>query len=106
MTASISARIRKASESAGGLAEVTVQTKADTFVYKIRCCECVVRAEGRVHWSSYRKGEDNSFIAAIDRWVLHLAAKHPDEQAPCLEFAEEATRRAVERREQRTSLQQ
>jgi hypothetical protein len=103
MTASISARTRKASDSAGRLAEVTVQTKADTFLYKIRCRECVVRDDRKVQWSSYRSGEDNGFIAAIDRWVLHLVAKHPDEEAPCLEFLDEAKQRAVERREQRTS---
>jgi hypothetical protein len=101
VTASISARTRKAAESAGPLAEVTVQTKGDNLVYKFRCRECVVREEAGVHWSSYRKGEDNGFIAGVDRWVLHLVSRHPDEPAPCLDFAVEARQRAVERREQR-----
>lgn len=104
MTASISARTRKASESAGPLAEVAVQTKADAFVYKFKCRECIVRDEGQVHWSSYRKGEDNSFIAGVDRWVLHLASKHPEQsraEAPCLEWLDDARQRAVERRTER-----
>ena len=101
MTASISARKRKASESAGPLAEIDVQTKGDTIVYKIRCTECVVRDKGQVHWASYRSGQDNGFIAAIDRWVLHLASKHPTSDAPCLEWLAEAQERAVQRRDER-----
>lgn len=98
MTASIAARTRKAAESAGPYAEVEVATRGDAIVYKLRCTKCVVREQGRVRWSSYRKGEDNGFIAAIDRWVLHLVGKHPGAEAPCLEYLDEAQERAIQRR--------
>ncbi|MCZ4498501.1 MAG: hypothetical protein JWQ74_1054 [Marmoricola sp.] len=96
MTASRAARERRAQGQAGELAKVAIEVnKADAFVYKIRC----VRCEGRpgVPWSTYRPGEENDFLAAMDRWVLHLSGKHPGVPADCLEFLDQAVERLQER---------
>ncbi len=97
MVASRSARERKAAAQAGPLARVKIDLGADeAFVYKISCSTCVVR--DRLPWSAYRAGEDNGFMAAMDRWIFHLVAKHPDAEAPCLDFRAEAEQRLHERR--------
>jgi len=97
MTASRSARERKAASEAGPLARVTIDLDADKqFVYKISCSECVVR--GRLSWSAYRPGGDNGFMAAMDRWIFHLHEKHPGSDAPCLAFLPAAQQRLHERR--------
>lgn len=97
MVASRSARERKAGVQAGPLATVRIDVDAnDQFVYKITCTECVVRE--RLRWSTLRPGEDNGFMAAMDRWIFHLKEKHPDEDAPCLEFLDAAQQRLQERR--------
>lgn len=99
MTASRSARERKAASEAGPLAKVTIDLDADEqFVYKISCSECVVRA-GR-NWSAYRPGSDNGFMAAMDRWIFHLNEKHPATDAPCMAFLSAAEQRLHHRREQ------
>ena len=83
----------------GPLARVKIDVGADDhFVYKISCAECV--AKGDRKWSTYRAGEDNGFMAAMDRWTFHLTEKHPDSDAPCLAFLPEAQQRLHERREQ------
>jgi hypothetical protein len=98
MTASRSARERKAALQAGPLAEVKIDLDADDrFVYKISCSECVVRA--RRNWSAYRPGGDNGFMAAMDRWIFHLHEKHPGAEAPCLAFLSAAQQRLHQRRE-------
>ena len=97
MTASRSARERKAAAEAGPLAKVKIDVDRDEqFVYKISCSVCVVR--GHRSWSAYRPGEDNGFIAAMDRWVFHLNEKHPGAEAPCLAFLSAAQQRLHERR--------
>lgn len=96
MTASRAARERRAANQAGELATVTVEVGPDDrLVYKIRCVEC----EGRpgVRWGTYRSGEDNDFMGAMDRWSIHLSTKHPDSQAECLEFLDQALARLQER---------
>ena len=99
MTASRSARERKAAAEAGPLATVRIDVDAsDRFVYKISCVECVVR--GARAWSAYRPGEDNGFMAAMDRWTFHLTEKHPAAEAPCLAFLPAAQQRLQERRDQ------
>jgi hypothetical protein len=98
MTASRSARERKAASEAGPLAKVKIDLDADkAFVYKISCTECVVR--GDRNWSAYRTGADNGFIAAMDRWIFHLNEKHPGSDAPCLAYLPAAQQRLHERRE-------
>jgi hypothetical protein len=98
MTASRSARERKAAAEAGPLARVKIDLDAhDKFVYKISCSVCVVR--GQLNWSAYRPGDDNGFMAAMDRWVFHLNEKHPETDAPCLAFLSAAQQRLHERRE-------
>lgn len=98
MTASRSARERKAALEAGPLAKVKIDLDADErFVYKISCRECVVR--GSRNWSAYRTGGDSGFIAAMDRWVFHLKEKHPETDAPCLAFLPAAQQRLHQRRE-------
>jgi hypothetical protein len=72
---------------------------SNQFVYKISCSVCVAR--GTTHWSAYRSGDDNGYIAAMDRWVLHLNQKHPGEDAPCLAYLSAAQQRLQERRDQR-----
>ncbi len=100
MTASRSARERKAAAEAGPLAKVRIDVDADRqFVYKISCTACVVR--GGRPWSAYRTGEDNGFMAAMDRWILHLNERHPSAEAPCLAFLGAAQQRLHERREKR-----
>lgn len=97
MTASRAARERRAQKQAGELAKVTIELGPDdAFVYKVRCARC----EGRpgVAWSTYRKGEPNDFMGAMDRWTIHLATKHPEETADCLEFLDQALARLRERR--------
>ena len=100
MVASRSARERKAAAEAGPLATVKIEVGADKqFVYKISCSACVVR--GHRSWSAYRPGGDNGYMAAMDRWIFHLAEKHPGAEAPCMAFLPAAQRRLHERREQR-----
>ena len=97
MTASRSARERKAAGEAGPLAKVRIDLDADdAFLYKIQCTECVA-SSGR-SWSAYRPGGDNGFMAAMDRWTFHLTEKHPDADAPCLAFLPAAQQRLHERR--------
>lgn len=96
MTASRSARQRRAAKQAGDLAQVTVELgQDDALVYKIRCVQC----EGRpgVQWGTYRAGTENDFLGAMDRWTLHLSGKHPDAEAECLEFLDQALARVQER---------
>jgi hypothetical protein len=98
MTASRSARERKAAAEAGPLARVKIDLDADQqFVYKIRCTECVVA--GARSWSAYRPGGANGFMAAMDRWIFHLSEKHPGSDAPCLAFLPAAQQRLHDRRE-------
>jgi hypothetical protein len=70
--------------------------RSQQFVYKISCSRCVVR--GHSHWSAYRSGDDNGFLAAMDRWVFHLVEKHPGADAPCLAFRSAAEERLHQRR--------
>ncbi len=101
MVASRSARERKAAADAGPLAKVKIDLGADKqFVYKIGCTECV--AKGDRTWSTYRPGADNSYMAAMDRWIFHLDEKHPGAEAPCLTYLPEAQGRLHERRENQT----
>lgn len=98
MTASRSARERRAASEVGPLGRVKIDLGADKqFVYKISCTECVVR--GGRNWSAYRPGGDNGFMAAMDRWIFHLSEKHPDAEAPCLAFLPAAQQRLHQRRE-------
>ncbi|MDN4160947.1 hypothetical protein [Nocardioides abyssi] len=98
MTASRSARGRRAAAQAGPLARVAVEVGADEqLVYKISCSACTAR--GGKPWSAYRPGADNGYLAAMDRWTFHLVEKHPGEDAPCLAFLAEAQQRLHERRE-------
>jgi hypothetical protein len=99
VVASRAARERKAAAQAGPLSRVKIDLDADDqFVYKISCTECAGR--GHLKWSAYRPGNDNGFMAAMDRWIFHLVEKHPDQDAPCLDFLAEAQQRLQERREQ------
>ncbi len=98
MTASRSARARKAAAEAGPLARVKIDVdQQDQLVYKISCSECVSRGDRA--WSAYRAGEDNGFMAAMDRWIFHLTERHPGAEAPCLAFLPAAQQRLHERRE-------
>jgi hypothetical protein len=102
MTASRSAREKKAAAEAGPLARVRIDLdRHDQFVYKISCSQCAAR--GDVAWSTYRAGADNGFIAAMDRWTFHLNEKHPGADAPCLAFLAAAEQRLQERREKQES---
>lgn len=84
---------------AGPLATVRLELDAhQQFVYKISCSVCRVR--GDLHWSAYRSGSDNGFMAAMDRWVFHLTEKHPGADAPCLAFLSAAQERLHQRREE------
>lgn len=97
MVASRSARERKASAEAGPLASVKIDVDgSQQFVYKISCTECVAKAPAK--WSAYRAGEDNGFMASMDRWIFHLVEKHPGAEAPCLTYLEAAQQRLHERR--------
>ena len=99
MTASRSARERKAASEAGPLASVNIDLDGrKQFVYKISCSVCVVR--GHLTWSTYRPGGDNGFMAAMDRWVFHLHEKHPGTDAPCMAFLSAAQQRLHQRREE------
>lgn len=98
MTASRSAREKKAAAEAGPLARVKIDLGQDEqFLYKINCAECT--AKGHRKWSAYRPGGDNGFMAAMDRWIFHLHEKHPDTDAPCLAYLPEAQQRLHERRQ-------
>ena len=98
MVASRSARERKAGIEAGPLARVVVGVdRSDQFVYKIGCTTCT--AKGDRAWSAYRPGADNGYLAAMDRWILHLTERHPDAEAPCLAYLPQAQQRLQERRE-------
>lgn len=98
MTASRAARERRAALQAGPLATVKIDLDAEAeFVYKISCSACVVR--GHRNWSAYRAGDDNGFMAAMDRWIFHLNEKHPGSDAPCMAFLPAAQERLQLRRE-------
>jgi hypothetical protein len=102
--ASRSARQRKASAEAGALAVVRIDVSPDdSFAYKISCTQCEVPrpGTGTRAWSTRRAGEDNGYMAAMDRWILHLTAKHPDAEAPCLSYLPEARARLQGRRDAR-----
>ena len=102
MVASRSARERKAGVEAGPLAKVKIDVGADQqFVYKVSCTVCT--AKGDRAWSAYRPGEDNGYMAAMDRWIFHLKEKHPEADAPCLVYLPEAQQRLHERRVARDS---
>ena len=99
MVASRSARERKAAAEAGPLAKVRIDVDGtQQFVYKISCTECV--AKGDRSWSAYRPGDDNGYMAAMDRWIFHLVERHPGAEAPCLAYLDAAQQRLHERREQ------
>jgi len=99
MTASRSAREKKAASEAGPLARVKIDLDGQQqFVYKISCSVCKVR--DNLSWSAYRPGGDNGFMAAMDRWTFHLNEKHPGADAPCMAFLPAAQQRLHERREQ------
>ena len=98
MTASRSARARKAATEAGPLAQVKVDVGADQqLVYKVSCTACV--AKGHRKWSAYRPGGDNGYLAAMDRWTFHLHEQHPGADAPCLAYLPAAQQRLHERRQ-------
>ena len=98
MVASRSARERKAAAQAGPLSQVKIDLDGDQqFLYRISCTACT--AKGHRAWSTHRAGEDNGFMAAMDRWTFHLVEKHPGQDAPCLAFLAEAQQRLHERRE-------
>ena len=104
MPASRSARQRKASVEAGSLALVRIDVSPDdSFAYKVSCTECEVPrpGSGTRAWSTRRPGEDNGYMAAMDRWILHLTSKHPDAEAPCLAYLPEARARLQGRRDTR-----
>ncbi|WP_370249683.1 hypothetical protein [Nocardioides sp.] len=104
MPASRSARQRKAGADAGELATVRIDVGADqSFVYTISCTVCEVPrpGTGTRAWSTKRRGEDNGYLAAMDRWILHLDARHPGADAPCLTYLPEAQTRVQERRDAR-----
>ncbi len=73
-----------------------------SFAYKISCTQCEVPrpGTGTRAWSTRRPGEDNGYMAAMDRWIFHLLEKHPGAEAPCLAYVEAAQQRLHERREQ------
>ncbi|MDO9456439.1 hypothetical protein [Nocardioides sp.] len=101
MTASRSARERKAAIEGGPLARVKIEVGADkSFVYKIACAECT--AKGDKAWSAYRPGGDNGYLAAMDRWTFHLHETHRLTDAPCLAYLPAAQQRLHERREQQS----
>src|SRR5688572_498591 len=98
MTASRSAREKKAASEAGPLARAKIDLDAHgQFVYKISCSVCV--AKGHRSWSAYRAGGDNGFMAAMDRWIFHLHEKHPAADAPCMAYLSAAQQRLQERRD-------
>src|SRR6187401_2632844 len=98
MTASRSARARKAAAEGGPLARVKIDVdQQDRLVYKISCSECVARGDRA--WSTYRAGTDNGFMAAMDRWIFHLVERHPGAEAPCLAYLGAAQQRLHERRQ-------
>lgn len=97
MTASRSARERKAAVEAGPLATVKIDLdRHEQFAYKISCSACGGKGDRR--WGTYRPQGDNGFMAAMDRWVFHLTEKHPGAEAPCLVYLPEAQQRLHERR--------
>ncbi|WP_148613532.1 hypothetical protein [Nocardioides rubriscoriae] len=108
MTASRSARQRKAASEAGPLATVRIDLGADQqLVYKISCTVCRARGDKNSDkaWSAYRPGGDNGYLAAMDRWTFHLHENHRGSDAPCLAYLPEAQQRLHERREQQDGAQ-
>jgi hypothetical protein len=98
MVASRSARERKAAVEAGPLATVKIDLDSEQqFAYRVTCTECV--AKGHRAWSTHRPGEDNGYMAAMDRWTFHLTEKHPGSDAPCLAYLAAAQQRLHERRQ-------
>ncbi len=104
MVASRSARARKAGVEAGPLSRVRIEVGPDdSFVYRIACSACTTGSGSP--WSTHRRGKDNGYLAAMDRWSFHLVEKHPDEEASCLVHLPAAQQRLQERREHRDGSQ-
>lgn len=98
MVASKTAREKKASAQAGEFGTASIELATDgSFRYKITCKQCL--SAKKKPWSTHRAGADNGFMAAMDRWIFHLVAKHPGTDAPCLEFQAEAEERLAAQRE-------
>ena len=57
-------------------------------------------------WTAYRPGEDNGYLAVMDRWTFHLHEKHRGADAPCLAYLPAAQQRLHERREQGSQTSQ
>ncbi len=109
MPASRSARQRKAGAEAGPLAIARIDVAPDdSFVYKFTCTMCEVPrpGTGTRAWGTYRPGEDNGYMAAMDRWILHLEQKHPEAEAPCLKYLDQAHQRLQEERDARAGSPQ
>ena len=71
MTASRAARGKRAAAQAGPLARVRIDLDGQQqLVHKISCTTCTARGDRA--WSAYRPGGDNGYLAAMDRWILHL----------------------------------
>src|ERR1044072_2289608 len=99
MTASRSARQRKAAAEAGPLATVRIDVDGQQqLVYKIGCSVCTGKQRGG--GSGYRPGAANGFRAAMALCIFPLAEKPPGADAPCLAFLPAAQQRLHERREQ------
>jgi hypothetical protein len=97
VTASRSARERRAAAEAGSLATVKIDLdRHEQFAYKISCSACL--GKGDRPWGTYRPQGDNGYIAAMDRWVFHLNENHSGTEAPCLAYLPEAQQRLHERR--------
>lgn len=103
MTASRSARERKAAEQVGPLGKAAVHIgKKGTLICKVTCKAGCTVAPG-INWSTHRSGQDNGYIAALDRWTLHLHYVHPDSDAPCLAYLQSARERVAALKEARAA---
>ncbi len=88
MTESRAHAERQFQEEVGPLGRAKVNlSKSGKKIYQVKCHE---HRGGGPGGSTYRSGHGNGFQEAIYRWVLHLHWGHPDTDAPCMKYLDEA----------------
>lgn len=103
MTASRATQERRLAELVGPLGRAAVHVgKRGQPVYKVSCRAGCTLAGGRINWTTHRSDKPNDFLSVADRWTLHLHFRHPEADAPCLAYLDDALGRRDARHTERS----